>query len=731
MLGLGLLLMLQGAVADTTCATAALCELVARAAEVNRVPGRLAAYTARVEVEASIISVRDDYVDGPTAIQQVATDVRWERNGPFVQRAVGARSRYSLVPLSRMRFLLIGWISPLTYGERIPIFGRQGAGDVEDPMPGDVDPALIYAVHPLASDRADYYRFLGADTLEAPFPGGITRRIIRIRVTLLAIPSDRHLLVDGFIDLDAATLHTAAIRSKLISTGEPYRAPRMFGAVTIPSPYFVELVNTPDSSGTWLPATQRYEWHGLPDGIEGAAPALRITSHFVNRAATNLEPGASASFNDTPTFQLRTAPRDSVSRFSAFVEPIGQETVRFHASDFADLGARQPILVGKSRVVFFKTLNGEDVVRYNRVEGIYTGVPVTYIPGDKLRYTFFHANAGVAWWSGAVMYDGAVGRDNGRTRLEVRGGRFLAVTNQFRTQFDNFALGALLARDNWDYVERYSATVRVLHRLNIRRGSRIQVEAGWTEDRPRERVLSTTPWVGYLRPNRGIFEGSYFRTRARLDINPDISPQFVRQGWGFQVTYDGGIGALNYSLIQARSVARKDFSRAFIGAVVEAGTTLGNSIPPQQLFEVGGAVGLPGYEYKQFAGNRGILARVRLTFPIPLFTLSGGAINRALSVPRSLPSISFGYQGAATSISNPGAQAAVTALGYAFNTGTGQTAVDSITGVPLPASTASNGWKSSVDVRVGFFGGAIAVGVAKPFFQGRGLAFFLAIGGQF
>ena len=71
------------------------------------------------------------------------------------------------------------------------------------------------------------------------------------------------------------------------------------------------------------------------------------------------------------------------------------------------------------------------------------------------------------------------------------------------------------------------------------------------------------------------------------------------------------------------------------------------------------------------------------------------------------------------------------ALGYFFDTGTGQTAVDSVTGVPLPASTASNGWKSSVDVRIGFFGGALAVGVAKPFIKGRGIDVFLSIGGQF
>ena len=57
--------------------------LVAEAAKVNAAPGRLATYTARVELEASIISVKDEVVDGPTAVQQVVTDVSWERNGSF------------------------------------------------------------------------------------------------------------------------------------------------------------------------------------------------------------------------------------------------------------------------------------------------------------------------------------------------------------------------------------------------------------------------------------------------------------------------------------------------------------------------------------------------------------------------------------------------------------------------------------------------------------------------
>ncbi len=730
MMVLHLLLALQVTGADSVCATPALCRLVARAAEANRAPGRLATYAARVEIEASVISVKDEIVNGPTAVQQVETEVRWERNGPFSQRAIGTRSRFSQVPISNMRYLLIGWIVPLTYGDRFAVFGKQSGGDVTLPGPSDVDPQLIYAVHPLASDRERFYRFVSADTVNVSFPDGVTRPVIRLRVKPLRIPTDRHLLVDGDIDLDLATLQTTAIRARLLSTGEPYRVRGVLGVLHIPPSYFIELVNTPDSTGTWLPASQRFEWQGKAEGVEGAAPALRITSRFRDRAYTALAAGAPTTFDDRPSFALSSAPRDSLQKFNQWSEPLGDETVKFRTSDFFGLDPYRPVLTGPSRVSFLQPAYREDVVRFNRVEGIYIGIPVTYVPGNKLRNTFFHANAGVATWTGSIKYDGAAGWDNGTTRVEVLGGRYLSVTNKFRSQFDSYALGALFSRDNWDYVDRYMLNLRLVQRFGVGRGSRFQVEAGWTQDDSLVRVLDTDPWVGYLRFNRGIYTGSYFRTLATLDIHPDISAQFVRQGWGFQLLYDGGFGDLKYSRLQGRAVVRKDFSRAFLVALIQAGTTLGDSIPPQQLFEVGGAVGLPGYDYKQFAGNKGVLGRVRLTLPIPLFTL-GGAFNKALSVPTSQPSISVGYQGAWTSISNPGAQAAVTALGYQFDTKTGQTAVDSTTGLPVPASVASSGWKSSVDVRVGFFGGALAIGVAKALAKGTGVSVFLAIGGQF
>ena len=270
MIGLGLLLALQQAGTDSLCGSPALCRIVAEAARVNAAPGRLASYTARVELEASVISVKDEVVDGPTAVQQVATDVSWERNGPFSQRAIGARSRFSAVPISGMRYLLIGWIVPLTYGDRFPVFGKQSGGDVALAAPADIDPELIYAVHPLASDRERYYRYVSADTRRR----GISRRSIPARSfasgsSRFRIPTDRHLLIDGEIDLDLATLQTAAIRARLLATGEPYKIAGVLGSLHMPPSYFIELVNTPDSSGTWIPATPALRVAGTCGGRRG------------------------------------------------------------------------------------------------------------------------------------------------------------------------------------------------------------------------------------------------------------------------------------------------------------------------------------------------------------------------------------------------------------------------------------------------------------------------------
>ena len=182
---------------------------MAEAAKVNAAPGRLATYAARVELEASIISVKDEVVDSPM-MQQVMTGSAGAHRS--VQSARDRRAK----PFQRgaMRYLLIGWVVPLTYGDRFPVFGKQSGGDVALAAPANIDPELIYAVHPLASDRERYYRYVSADTVDVAFPDGYTREVIRIRVEP-SRPTDRHLL--GVIDRTFAR-QTAAIQARILAT---------------------------------------------------------------------------------------------------------------------------------------------------------------------------------------------------------------------------------------------------------------------------------------------------------------------------------------------------------------------------------------------------------------------------------------------------------------------------------------------------------------------------------
>ena len=78
-----------------------------------------------------------------------------------------------------------------------------------------------------------------------------------------------------------------------------------------------------------------------------------------------------------------------------------------------------------------------------------------------------------------------------------------------------------------------------------------------------------------------------------------------------------------------------------------------------------------------------------------------------------------------------GGSAAVASLGLKRDDSTGELLTDPLTGLPLPAAVASSRLHSSVDIRLGFFGDALALGVARPLDRGRATQFIFAFGRQF
>lgn len=709
---------------DTLCATPELCALVERAAQVNQAPGNLARYTADVESEVAVITIRPDRIDSPDAVEEFRSRVAWHRDGPFERHTVGYRSLNAALPVAPVRYLLMGTIVPLTYGDRFAVLPRNVGRDSVGAHALDLD--LVYAVHPLARDRAEHYRFVRADTGDARLFDGSTIRVVRIHVERREVPRERRLLFTGVLQLTLDGLHLVSMRGRLDASGPTFTVDRAFRLVRKPRETFVYLENAPDSLGVWLPRYQRFEYQGAR-APGGRAPALRSIAEFRNVRSIPLAADAPDVFEPRVGFTLTTAPGDSLRHFRDWDRSLGAASNALDVSDFNDVRA----LLGPERTRIFipAPRDSESVVRYNRIEGIYLGVPVTVAPGGDLSGLYLHGNAGYAFWEDVVRWNAAAGIDIGAAGIEVYGGRMLEVTNKFRNQFDQTALGALFARDNWDYLDRLETGV--VGRIGVGRRNLLAFSGGYASDRAVQRNMSRAPFVeGYLRPNRGIYEGKYFHSMMVLDINPDVSPVFVKDGVGGRFIYEGGIGEIDFQRFEFRFIARRDFSKYSFTLRAHAGITFGDSIPPQQLYELGGAVQLPGFDYKEFAGDQAALLRLRVSKSLG-YLQTPIVIGNGVALPALTPSISFGAQGAWTRISNASAQRSVDALGVAVDDRTDQPIIDPDTGLPLPASVATDGIQASIDVRAGFFNDALALGVAQGLTGTGHLAIFVAIGRQF
>jgi hypothetical protein len=107
------------------------------------------------------------------------------------------------------------------------------------------------------------------------------------------------------------------------------------------------------------------------------------------------------------------------------------------------------------------------------------------------------------------------------------------------------------------------------------------------------------------------------------------------------------------------------------------------------------------------------------------------SIGRGITLPAFAPAISFGLQTGLADATTPSARDAVASLGVRRDDGTGALVRDPVTGAVLPASVPTGTLKTSVDLRVGIFGDALGVGLARALSQGHKILFFVAIGRQF
>jgi hypothetical protein len=213
-----------------------------------------------------------------------------------------------------------------------------------------------------------------------------------------------------------------------------------------------------------------------------------------------------------------------------------------------------------------------------------------------------------------------------------------------------------------------------------------------------------------FRVNRGVDEGRYARSAATLTVNPNVSGDFLQTGSGAVLSYERGDGGLRWQRLEGRVTTRQNWRALTMSTRLHAGAVLGRNIPSQQLFELGKDGALPGYDYKEFAGDRAALARGAVTYNIPKWRAPIRLFGWYL--PGLSPAMSIGLQAGWTDVTSATTARSVARLG-ALTAGDGSVIVDPVTGKPVPVSRPTNGVRATMDFRLTFFGGMVGIGIAR------------------
>ncbi len=705
-------------------ASPALRSIVDNAALRNRTPASLESYSANVETEIALIIRRADGTEVVGSVEQIASTLRWGRIGLYEQRVQGHRAQQTGLGISMLSLFRTGWLNPTLYGNRLRARQNTAATDSTDSTRSsrrttrDSDPSDTAAiVHPLAADRDPWYRYTGGDTLVTLQVGERRIPIVRVSVAPREDLTERATLFRGELDLDASRGTLVRMRGAFVRVGH-WPQPggpiaRLTGSL-VDAVAFIDYENAERDQAYWLPTVQRIELQAAAPMASDGRAVVRVVSRFRDMAVNDTVLDAArllASADSEPPRtrrRLTYAPPDSLSAFARWQATLGGMSEGLHSDDFDAFGPDRWRPTGTPRFDW-GVPQGSDLFRFNRVEGAFTGFGARLALRDVMPGTILRATAGYAWSEGTVRGRVEAQRDRGPWRVMLRAGRSLDITNDFRNPLDSgSSFAALAAQDEYDYVDRTFAGAQVVRTIGAR-AWQWRLETGVARDATTPSAFTAAPLGGLsLRENRAVDAGTYWRNAFTLAWRPDGSAEFMRPGWSARLYAENGVGDLDYTRLEARLTTRRALGPFTAAVRADAGILLGSSLPTQQLFELGRSQGLPGYEYKAFAGTQSSAVRALLLYTGP-WLRQPIVVGRNLFLPALAPGFSVGAQSGWTGAPTASARASVARLG----------AVADSTGTLVPVSVASDRWRSSVSAGLRLFSGSMFIGGAQPLERGE------------
>lgn len=677
---LALLIALQIQTVDSAYTTAGLRRLVASAAAANRPPAGLAGYRVTATSDIAILVSDAKGLEHATQLEQVASDVVWNRSGRLDQRIIGYRSR-ATATLSVLTAMRAPWIVPTLYGDRLQLL-FPSADSARGPRKRS---RRALAVHPLAADRDAVYRFSGGDTILTMHFSGRTIPVVHVRVTPRTELPARRLVFRGDMYLDASRNQIVRLRGEiLVVDRQPSLAGRMLRTV-LRAYMFMDVVEGEFNERFWLPNYERIEIQARSGLSEDYRPVVRIVTRM-SAPAIDSSTARDTLFADSMSHgQLTYAPNDSVNAFKAWTSEIGADATAVNGTDFDDVASESWSPDGPPRLEWAAE-HMFDVLRYDKIEGLYTGVSARIRFRDAAPGLAAVGHAGWAWAEHTVRGAAAVRWRDDRWRLGLSAQRELVNTNDFVPTLEGPAtISALSASiDDYDYVGRAQLTFSIARATDEKRHNFVRFEVGPGRDTnvTNHVTRGLIRFDSLFRPNRVAANGSYMREAVTFEMNPGVSGEYLEPGMGISMKYERGDGSLRWQRVDARFSARHVAGPITYAGRADAAAVFGGS-PPQQLIEFGENEGMPGYGYKEFGGDRVALGHVSVSYGMP-FLRAPVHLLRWLTLPGPSPSLTFGMQG-----------------GWAA-------------GIPAPPSRPTDGVRGSVAFSLDFFGGAFGFGVARP-----------------
>lgn len=350
-----------------------------------------------------------------------------------------------------------------------------------------------------------------------------------------------------------------------------------------------------------------------------------------------------------------------IKKEGAFVEGYIEQSTNGTPKKYRRKTTRRAVYSYTFKPYFWNTENIVDdnfIFRYNRVEGFFFGF------GSEKKY----------YWDGSRIISGfgsfGYGISSHKWRLQLGLDRQFANNNdvlyEVGTEVHSFTdtkdewiiplgennLSSIFFReDNRDYFQREGFSFHTA-RYGKDKDLHTVIDVRWLNDRYTT-LYNGAQWGLFnqrtFRNNPAINEGIMKSVTVGLGLSTIEKYRYQSEGWNIYARAEIGGNGLggNFDFTQAIVDLRRlqpisDHDQ--INVRLRAGT-LEVLQYVQKKFELGGVNTMPAYGYKEFSGNRMILANLE-------YQLGGELLDEVFFFPNSMNVILFGNAGAVTSVNN-------------------------------------------------------------------------------